>query len=226
MKLIVCLALLSAAACNHDRAQPKEQLEAAEPRKAPAADPSPTDRVAIAIAADGALTVQGAAAPSMDAVDAAVRAVVNATGRASCDIDAAPAVPYAKTLALADRCHAAGAHALTISGVPIELPRAAAVADDVRPIAVVSIAADGTIVVGNGVVSDAELGPRLRQVIAEHGDRLVVLPDNQLATGRVVTVWKAVLAAGLPAIRMMAVPKPVEPPQMAPPKPVPLPQKK
>ncbi len=199
LALVVALGL----GCGGDKASTPPEVTP------PAGDPDEAGSAATDILIDpsGAVAVMGVPTKSDEDLDAALRAVASEHGDLSCAIRADLAVPYARTVAITDRCVAAGARDIAINGVPIAVPRAGSGGAE-RTFLAVSVDANGDVYVAGQRVQEDDITPRLREALAQPGLSIAVLPDGGLPTGRVVVVWKRVREAGVDEIELVRTPAP------------------
>lgn len=95
---------------------------------------------------------------------------------------------------------------LTTVGVPVELPRTAAPSlpsEQEEPLAV-TLTADGLIQIQTTEVTDEEIVPRLRAILAERtSDRVFLRADGTIPYARVVQIMGALNAAGITNIGLV-----------------------
>ncbi|MEO0916645.1 MAG: protein TolR [Pseudomonadota bacterium] len=95
---------------------------------------------------------------------------------------------------------------LTTVGVPVELPRTAATslpAEQEEPLAV-TLTAEGGVQIQTTEVSESEIVPRLRAILAERAsDRVFLRADGSISYARVVQVMGALNAAGITNIGLV-----------------------
>jgi biopolymer transport protein TolR len=95
---------------------------------------------------------------------------------------------------------------LTTVGVPVELPKTAATSlpsEQEEPLAV-TLTAEGGIQIQKTDVSDDEIIPRLRGIMAERSsDRVFLRADGAIPYARVVQVMGALNAAGITNIGLV-----------------------
>ncbi|MEO0945566.1 MAG: protein TolR [Pseudomonadota bacterium] len=95
---------------------------------------------------------------------------------------------------------------LTTVGVPVELPRTAAPSlpsEQEEPLAV-TLTAEGLIQIQTTEVTDEEIVPRLRAILAERSsDRVFLRADGTIPYARVVQIMGALNAAGITNIGLV-----------------------
>ena len=95
---------------------------------------------------------------------------------------------------------------LTTVGVPVELPKTAATSlpsEQEEPLAV-TLTADGLVQIQTTDVTDEEIVPRLRAILAERtSDRVFLRADGSIPYSRVVQIMGALNAAGITNIGLV-----------------------
>lgn len=95
---------------------------------------------------------------------------------------------------------------LTTVGVPVELPKTAASSlpsEQEEPLAV-TLTADGTVQIQTTQVTEDEIIPRLRGILAERSsDRVFLRADGAIPYARVVQIMGALNAAGITNIGLV-----------------------
>ena len=95
---------------------------------------------------------------------------------------------------------------LTTVGVPVELPKTAATSlpsEQEEPLAV-TLTADGRVQIQTTDVTDEEIVPRLRSILAErNSDRVFLRADGSIPYSRVVQIMGALNAAGITNIGLV-----------------------